>query len=254
MKKLFFGTIALFLMASCSNGGKAEGEREDSIRKADSIAQVEAALAAEQARQDSIRQDLIIQDSIERAEFPDLVRKLWKGIPDHGINSLTKSSLSREFYNLVDVGFSIPTDNPGGIGEEDFLYYWYTGQDSESGDRIVSINIISDSPELRVVKVVYKTLGQKEPHKLNFIKETMTDENGNEQQTWVIDDFDGMKNQIYNYINTTGKKFIKGYANEILADPEIGGWMSASDKQEYLNEVEKFKKKFKATYPNGILR
>lgn len=68
MKKLFFGTITLFLMASCSDGGKTEREREDSIRKTDSIAQVEAEQAAEQARQDSLRQDSLRQDSIAKEE------------------------------------------------------------------------------------------------------------------------------------------------------------------------------------------
>ena len=122
MKKVVSGAAALLLLASCSGNGASEKAKEDSIRIADSIAQVEAAqAAAEQARLESMRQDSIRQDSIERAEFPEVVRKLWKGVPDHGINSLTKSSLSKDFYNLVDVGFAVPTDNPGGIGEEDFF-------------------------------------------------------------------------------------------------------------------------------------
>ena len=253
MKKFSFislGALVISLLLSCSGGGTSEKAKEDSIRIADSIAQAEA----EQARLESMRQDSITQASIEQAKFLDLVRRLWKGIPDHGINSLTKSSLSKNFYNLVDVAFSIPTNNPGGIGDEEFLYYWYEGQDSENVDRIVAINIISDSPELRVVEVLYNTFYQKVPHQLNLIKETMTDENGNEQQTWVIDDFDGMKNEIYNYVNTTGKKFINGYADEILEDPEIGEWMSASERENYLNEVEKFKKKFNKVYPNGVVK
>lgn len=65
MKKFTFtliGICALFF-ASC-DGGRAERERQDSIRRADSIAQVEAAMAAaEQARLDSLR-----QDSIEKVE------------------------------------------------------------------------------------------------------------------------------------------------------------------------------------------
>ena len=55
MKKLLLGAIALFLMASCSGNGTSEEAKEDSVRIADSIAQVEAAqAAAEQARLDSI--------------------------------------------------------------------------------------------------------------------------------------------------------------------------------------------------------
>lgn len=70
MKKLFFGTIALFLMASCSGNGASEKAKEDSARVADSIAQVEvtrqaeeaALTTAEQARLDSIRRDSIAKE------------------------------------------------------------------------------------------------------------------------------------------------------------------------------------------------
>ena len=64
MKKLLFGAVALFLMASCSGNGTKEKTNEDSTHIADSIAQVEAVQAAvEQARLDSLR-----QDSIAKAE------------------------------------------------------------------------------------------------------------------------------------------------------------------------------------------
>lgn len=72
MKKLLLGAAALFLMASCSGNGPTEKTKEDSVRIADSIAQVEAAqAAAEQARLDSIR-----ADSIKQAEADAFYNKL----------------------------------------------------------------------------------------------------------------------------------------------------------------------------------
>ena len=62
MKKLIFGAVALFLMASCTGGSRTEKTSEDSIRTADSIAQVQA--AAEQAHLDSLRRDSIMQETI----------------------------------------------------------------------------------------------------------------------------------------------------------------------------------------------
>lgn len=63
MKKiLLFGTSTLLLagiMSACSGKGEAQKEKEDSIRTADSLAVVK--LDLEQARQDSIIQDSIIQ-------------------------------------------------------------------------------------------------------------------------------------------------------------------------------------------------
>ena len=75
MKKILFGAAALFLMTNCSGNGTTEKTSEDSIRIADSIAQVEAAqAAAEQARQDSIRQDSIAKAEVA-AKYDDLVNE-----------------------------------------------------------------------------------------------------------------------------------------------------------------------------------
>lgn len=87
MKKLVLLTVSAIVMSmavtGCS-GGNAQKERDDSIRRADSLAAVEASIqedlkAAEQARLDSIR-----QDSIAKAEndkflnaLPDPKKIVW---------------------------------------------------------------------------------------------------------------------------------------------------------------------------------
>ena len=78
MKKTFiFASLFMMLLCvatSCASKENTEKLREDSIRQADSIAAVEAALQAqEQARLDSIR-----QDSIAKAE----VENFFKALPD----------------------------------------------------------------------------------------------------------------------------------------------------------------------------
>lgn len=69
IKNLLFGAATIMLMASCAGNGVSEKTKEDSIRIADSIAQVEAtrqaeeaAMAAEQARLDSIRRDSLAKE------------------------------------------------------------------------------------------------------------------------------------------------------------------------------------------------
>ena len=82
MKKLLLGAIVIFLMASCSGNGASEKANEDSIRIADSIAQVEAAkVAAEQARLDSIRADSIKQVEADAFynKLPDPKKIVWDG-------------------------------------------------------------------------------------------------------------------------------------------------------------------------------
>lgn len=78
MKNFLFiiGIASLTLLLSCGGNNSANKAYEDSIRKADSLAQVEAArqaeeaeqAAAEQARLDSIRQDSIAQEEKMRID------------------------------------------------------------------------------------------------------------------------------------------------------------------------------------------
>ncbi|MCH5318686.1 MAG: hypothetical protein J1E38_03125 [Paramuribaculum sp.] len=73
MKKLFYFAAGLLVMAgmavSCTGtGSKADQEREDSIRRADSIAKVEAAIKDSIAKAEAARLDSIRQDSIAKAE------------------------------------------------------------------------------------------------------------------------------------------------------------------------------------------
>lgn len=182
------------------------------------------------------------------AEVTKIVKQLWKGIPDHGINDHTQSCLTPDFYTLADMAYAVPSDYPIGIGSEDFVWYWYNEQDwLEEKSRVISVNPGSTTPERISAKVKYTDGWSPSTHDIVLVKLPGSDK-------WLIDDFDGMKQSLYEYVNDIGVKFMNGYANEILADPEVGGYMDASEKQQYLNEVENFKKKFKETYPDGKVR
>ena len=181
-------------------------------------------------------------------EVTKIVKQLWKGIPDHGMNDYTQSCLTPDFFTLADMAYAIPTDNPGGIGSEDFVWYWYNEQDwDETKARVVSVNPVIKTSDKIVAKVKYNNGWGSSTHDIVLVKLPGSDK-------WLIDDFDGMKQPLYEYISDIGVKFMNGYANEILADPEVGGYMDASEKQQYLKEVESFKKKFKETYPDGKVR
>ena len=84
MKKLLFGAVVLFLMASCAGNGESEKVQEDSSQTADSLAQVEA-VQAEVARQDSIR-----QDSIAKAEKAAQAAAQYDKIVDEYLNAIIK--------------------------------------------------------------------------------------------------------------------------------------------------------------------
>lgn len=111
MKKLLFGAVALFLMISCTGKGSSEKAKEDSARIADSIANVEAAKVAEQARLDSVRRDSM--NNIQ--EFARVVKALENLPTDHnrlegflkrlGFKGSKKTSTKEENYfdNMLKV-------------------------------------------------------------------------------------------------------------------------------------------------------
>lgn len=108
MKKLLFGVMALILLASCSGNGGTDKSREDSIlradsiRQADSIAAAEVALKAQQAMQDSIRQDSVRNDeafanalkALEHLPSSGNLDKYLKGL---GFTGSSKSSVRSEY-------------------------------------------------------------------------------------------------------------------------------------------------------------
>lgn len=181
----------------------------------------------------------------DKTEAIEIVSALWQGIPDHGININTETSLTPEFYTLVDMGFSVPSDNPVGIGSEDFLWYWYTETDSGENDHIMAVDIDKTNRKEIKAKVKYQCLDEIAVH--NIALERIDGK-------WLISDFDDMRQKITDYINTIGKQFLGSYAEEIIELPHIGGDMSDEDKEEYFEEVEAFRVKFYSVYPTGEVK
>ena len=68
MKKLLLIALPLIMLGGCAGGNKAEKEKEDSIRQADSLAAVEATVNAAQEAAEQACLDSLKQDSISKAE------------------------------------------------------------------------------------------------------------------------------------------------------------------------------------------
>lgn len=102
MKKVIFGMVALLLMASCSGKRAAEKAREDSIRIADSLAQIEAA-KAEEARLDSLRQDSIKRAELEALNINLFVTPFREEGFGRGLEIRSDKQISKSLTNL---GFS----------------------------------------------------------------------------------------------------------------------------------------------------
>ena len=153
----------------------------------------------------------------------------------------------------------MPSNYPGGIGDEECMWYWYNGQEGAEGDRITEAKVVSKTDSTALVNVTYLSFGNPQIFKLNLIKEKHQYPNGLEIEKWVVDDFcnyfgDWKRPIIFDYVNTVGNDFKQGLAKRLLNDPEIGGYMSESEKRKYLEEVDKFLKEFNKTYPDGVYK
>ena len=184
-------------------------------------------------RAQTIRITSAVGNAPSSQEADRIVRRLWRALPDHGVNAYTLSGLTADFYYLVEEGFSMPSTDPGGIGEEEIMWYWYTAQDASVDDDIKSIRYVELTDDMINAKVTYVNLGTESEHDIVIIKE---------DGTWKIDDFDDMKEPIREFVDTWREKYINGEAENIIrANSES---MLAADVARYREEVETYLRLF----------
>ena len=113
-------------------------------------------------------------------------------MPDHQFDPSIKPAFSERYFNLLEEAWAVPVDEIMGIGENEWLYYFMTGNggDEEFMDhskKILEAVVMDDSNSW--VQMEY--LGQVHDIVMHF-------ENGD----WVIDNFDGTRDQMERYIKT----------------------------------------------------
>lgn len=150
-------------------------------------------------------------------EATALVKKLWKGVPDHGINDYTKQCLTPEFYDLVEEVYYMPATELGGRGEEYDIDVWHTWEEPDPNDHIQRVQIIKNSPNDVVVDVSYKSYDELQSCIVYLKKE------GND---WKINDFKNIMGLCFNkwcrdIISKWRPKFRNGIADELLHELEI---------------------------------
>lgn len=196
-------------------------------------------------------QDDEIQDVSEVPQIPKLtierVAELWEGIPDHGMDPKTKDCLSKSFYDLVDLGFDVPYF---GIGDNEFLYYWYNGQDWDENSGVTSIKIDEENEMSAKVTVVYNNWGENK-HTLMLIPEKRTNSDGQEEYVWVIDEFNNMHDAAYKYMCDMAHKKEHHAEDEF---EQYGEGLTQELRDSFTKEVNAFIKKFNQVYPDGVVK
>lgn len=174
--------------------------------------------------------DTAVADSIVPEPAPELteeyVTEAFNAIPDHDLDASAEKYFSKAFYRDLKEAFAVPTNVPGGIGDEEFLYYFISGQDDCADDYgVKSVKITSEN----TADVRFKCFDVI-THKLTFALE---------DGRYVITDFDGVAAQVARYLKNAHRIFAGDGARKILADsgvPETDELYSF-----YLKEVKAYK-------------
>lgn len=164
MKKITLFAILMLTVStviiSCS-GRNAEKEREDSIRRADSIAAVEAANEEALRLAEQNRQDSISQDSIQNAEnFTQAVKALEnissasdidKYLKNLGFTGATKSSKKSQYDPLIEEDREIDVTKANYTftsGDKTINYQSETEESLSGGSSTEKITVEGDSEAL----------------------------------------------------------------------------------------------------------
>lgn len=137
-----------------------------------------------------------------------------KYIPDHELNENYASYFSNELFSLLKEAFAIPSDALGGIGSEEWLAYFVSGND-RTYDRVEIVNSLQNGNLLNVMFNCIWDDGSQDIYTESHVM-NLAYENGH----WVIIDFDNRKEELLEYIKTQRKFFRSDEWKTVLNDEE----------------------------------
>ncbi len=120
------------------------------------------------------------------------VRHIVSLIPDHGISPDTKTVCTETYYDLLSHAWAIPSDGIGEIGNEEWLYYFITGNGGCDDTYVDNIRIEANGA-YAYVHFEVEDCGWTKGHSMELV---------NEEGTWLIANFDSTKAELVKYIDT----------------------------------------------------
>ena len=126
--------------------------------------------------------------------------------PDHGLNPEARDYMTPEFFGALSEAFDAPVVDYGGIGDNEWLWYFVTG--NGGGDPYYGIKSVSRVSKDKATAVITV----RETWEGEFID---TEENAREygislkrvNGQWLLDDFDGKKAECVDYIKEMRAKY-----------------------------------------------
>ena len=134
--------------------------------------------------------------------------ELCEYIPDHELKPEAENQMTPEFFQALSEAFDCPVDDYGNIGDNEWLWYFVTGNGGSTPVYgVKSVNKSSKNYASAVITVRDDWEGQVSPEAdAREYKISMKRVDGK----WLLDDFDGKKEECLTYIKAMRAKYESG--------------------------------------------
>ena len=129
-------------------------------------------------------------------------------IPDHGLNPEARDYMTPEYFGAHSEAFDAPVVDYGEIGDNEWLWYFVTGNDAATPEFTVkSLSLVDETHAVATIAVRNRSDVTQE-----LFDETaeypieMVRVNGR----WLLDDFDGKKAECVDYVKEMRAKYKSG--------------------------------------------
>ena len=166
------------------------------------------------------------------------VLELCEYIPDHALNPEAQAFMTPEFYGALAEAFDAPVDDYGGIGDNEWLWYFVTGNDSDGPKYgVKSVSKIDDYNAKAVITVRETWDGQVSPEVDAAEYEVLLKRVDGK---WLLDDFDDKKEACIEYVKDMRAKYASGEIVKYLeADESLSEYVT-----DFQERVEAFYQKY----------
>lgn len=163
-------------------------------------------------------EDKLIQRAKELCEY----------IPDHELKEESKDYMTKDFFGVLSEAFDAPVADYGMIGDNEWLFYFVTGNGGSSPRfSILSVDKVDTANAIAKISVaqVWEDGSVSEEDTKEYLM-NMTLEKGE----WLLSDFDGKKQECIDYVKAMRAKYASG---------EIIGYLNSDElTREYIPDFE----------------
>ena len=159
-----------------------------------------------------------------KQDLSERVLELCQYIPDHSLKPEAKDYLTPEFFRALSEAFDAPVVDYGEIGDNEWLWYFVTGNDAATPEFTVkSISLVDETHAVATIAVQSRSdITQELFDEVAEYPVEMVRVDGQ----WLLDDFDGKKAECVDYIKEMRAKYksrellkyMESYFHEYIPD------------------------------------